>query len=65
MRSRCNVNINRNSDLILHLIKSCKNFEMTDKDSLETINKALGKDISRRTYYNYKKKLYDKEMIFC
>ena len=40
-----------------------KTYALTEKESLETINKILDKDISRRTYYNYKKKLYDKEMI--
>ena len=48
---------------ILHLIKSCENYALTEKESLETINKILDKAISRRTYYNYKKKLYNKEMI--
>jgi hypothetical protein len=45
------------------LIKSCENYDLTEKESLETIGKILNKDISRRTYYNYKKKLYDKEII--
>lgn len=53
----------KNHQLILHLIKSCENYDLTEKESLETINKILGKSISRRTYYNYKKKLYDKEII--
>ena len=42
---------------VLHLIKSCENYDLSEKESLETINKILDKDISRRTYYNYKKKL--------
>ncbi len=58
-----NVKNNKNSDLVLHLIKSCENFDLTEKESIETINKILDKEISRRTYYIYKKKLYDKEMI--
>lgn len=45
------------------MIKSCKNYNLSDKESLETINKILDKEISRRTYYNYKKKLYDKVII--
>jgi hypothetical protein len=45
------------------LIKGCENYELSEKESLETVNKILGKPISRRTYYNYKKKLYDKEII--
>jgi hypothetical protein len=54
---------NRNSNLILHLIKSCECYDLTEKESIEIIKKILDKDISRRTYYNYKKKLYDKEII--
>ena len=48
---------------ILYLIKSCETYDLTEKESIETINKILNKNISRRTYYNYKKKLYDKEII--
>jgi len=47
--------------LILHLIKSCENFDLNEKETINAINKILGKDISRRTYYNYKKKLYDRD----
>lgn len=54
---------NRNSNLVFHLIKSCENYDLSEKESIETINKILNKTISRRTYYNYKKKLYDKEII--
>lgn len=54
--------LNKKQDL-LHLIKSCENYDLTDKESIETINKVLEKGISRRTYYNYKKKLHDKEII--
>ncbi len=53
----------KDPNLILHLIKSCENYDLSENESLETINKILDKDISRRTYYNYKKKLYDKEII--
>ncbi len=48
---------------IIHLIKSCENYNLSERESIDTINKILDKDISRRTYYNYKKKLYDKEII--
>lgn len=58
-----NITNYRNSNLILHLIKSCENYNLSEKESIETINKILDKDISRRTYYNYKKKLYDKDII--
>jgi len=51
------------SKFLLHLIKSCENYDLTNKELIETINKILDKDVSRRTYYNYKKKLYDKEIF--
>ena len=58
-----NIHNNRNQNLILHLIKSCENYALSEKESLETISEILNKDVSRRTHYNYKKKLYDIEMI--
>ena len=50
---------------ILYLIKSCENYDLDERESIESINRVLGdKSISRRTYYNYKKKLYDSQ-TFC
>jgi hypothetical protein len=47
---------------ILYLIKSCENYDLDERESIESINRVLGdKSISRRTYYNYKKKLYDNQ----
>ncbi|MGD9673197.1 MAG: hypothetical protein AB7U98_06945 [Candidatus Nitrosocosmicus sp.] len=47
---------------ILYLIKSCENYDLNERESIDSINKVLGdKSISRRTYYNYKKKLYDNQ----
>ena len=47
---------------ILYLIKSCENYDLDERESIEAINRILGdKSISRRTYYNYKKKLYDSQ----
>jgi len=47
---------------ILYLIKSCENYCLNERESIEAINRVLGdKGISRRTYYNYKKKLYDSQ----
>jgi hypothetical protein len=63
MNNSTNKYNNRNSNLVFHLIKSCENYDLSEKESIETINKILGKSISRRTYYNYKKKLYDKEIF--
>ncbi len=49
---------------ILYLIKSCENFDLNDRESIDSINKVLrDKSISRRTYYNYKKKLYDDQIF--
>ncbi len=51
--------------LILQLIKSCENYDnLNEKETINAINKLLIKDISRRTYYNYKKKLYDKRYLY-
>ena len=49
--------------LLLHLIKGCENFGLKEKESIDAINNILKRNISRRTYYNYKKKLYDKEIF--
>ncbi len=47
---------------ILYLIKSCENYGLNERESIDSINRVLGtKSISRRTYYNYKKKLYDSQ----
>jgi hypothetical protein len=47
---------------ILYLIKSCENYDLNERESIDSINKVLGdKSISRRTYYNYKKKMYDSQ----
>ncbi len=49
---------------ILYLIKSCENYDLNERESIDSINKVLGdKSISRRTYYNYKKKLYDNQIF--
>ncbi|MDF0682311.1 MAG: hypothetical protein P0116_15245 [Candidatus Nitrosocosmicus sp.] len=48
--------------LILYLIKSCENYDLDERQSIDSINRVLGnKSISRRTYYNYKKKLYNSQ----
>ena len=48
---------------MLHLIKSCEIYDLKEKESVDTINNLLNKNISRRTYYNYKKRPYDKEIF--
>jgi hypothetical protein len=55
----------KKEDLITYLIKSCEMFDLTEKESLLAINNILGNDsISRRTYYNYKKKKVYRNEIF-
>lgn len=48
-------------DFLIQLIKNCEYYDLTEKQSLELINKKLSKPISRSTYYSYKKKLYQDE----
>lgn len=48
---------------LIHLIKSCETFNLTEKELVGIITKVLDKEISIRTFYNYKKKLYDKEIF--
>jgi hypothetical protein len=50
-----------NENLIIHAIKNCEYYDLTEKQSLELINGKLSKPISRSTYYNYKNKLYQDE----
>ena len=38
-------NDSKEKQFILYLIKSCENFELTEKELIATINKVLDKDI--------------------
>ncbi|MDN5847920.1 MAG: hypothetical protein L0H53_16795 [Candidatus Nitrosocosmicus sp.] len=49
------------SDYLSNLIRSCEYYDLTEKQSMELINKGLSTQISRSTYYNYKKRLYQDE----
>jgi hypothetical protein len=49
--------------LLLQLIKSCEYFDLTEKQSIEFINNMLIRTISRRSYYNYKRKLYSHDIF--
>lgn len=51
----------KSMDYLMELIKSCEYYDLTEKQSLELINGKLTDPISRSTYYNYKKKLYQDE----
>ena len=44
--------------LLLQLMKSCEYYHLNETQSIGCINKILNRNISRRTYYLYKRKLY-------
>lgn len=48
----------KNQHFLLHLIKSCEYYQLNEKQSIECINNILNRNISRRTYHFYKRKLY-------
>ena len=48
---------------LLQLIKSCEYYHLNQKQSIGCINKILNKNISRRTYYLYKRKLYSNDIF--
>ncbi|WP_458720801.1 hypothetical protein [Candidatus Nitrosocosmicus sp. R] len=48
-------------DQILHLTRRCECHSLTERQSLYLLNTILSTPISRSTYYNYKKKLYQDE----
>ncbi|MEJ7642735.1 MAG: hypothetical protein WKF36_11185 [Candidatus Nitrosocosmicus sp.] len=49
--------------LFLQLIKSCEYYHLNEKQSIECINKILNINISIRTYYIYKRKLYSHDVF--
>lgn len=53
--------LNESGDFLLNLIRSCEYYDLSEKQSLELINKKFSKPIARSTYYNYKKRLYQDE----
>jgi len=55
------VNPHDQQAFLISLIKSCEYYNLSETESLGVINHILVKHISRSTYYNYKKKLYDDE----
>lgn len=48
-------------DFLIGLVKSCEYYDLTEIQSLDLVNSKLSKPISRSTYYNHKKKLYQDE----
>lgn len=49
---------NEKEQFILQLIRSCEYYRLNEKQSMGCISKILNRNISRRSYYNYKRKLY-------
>lgn len=49
--------------LLLQLLKSCVYYNLTEKQSIKCINKILSRNISRRSYYIYKRKLYSHDVF--
>ncbi len=48
-------------EFLMGLIKNCEFYDLSEKQSLELIKGKLIKPLSRSTYYNYKKILYQDE----
>jgi hypothetical protein len=49
--------------LLLQLIKSCEFYHLNEKQSIECVTNILNRSLSRRTYYNYKCKLYSHDVL--
>ncbi|NOJ32970.1 MAG: hypothetical protein DA329_12615, partial [Candidatus Nitrosocosmicus sp.] len=48
--------------VLLELVSSCEYHHLNEKEAMGFINKFLhNRTICRRTYYNYKKQVYEKE----
>lgn len=54
---------NNEQQFLLQLIRICEYHHLSEKQSIECINKILNRNISRRNYYLHKSKLY-KDDIF-
>ncbi len=53
----------KEQQIILQLIKICEYYHLREKQSMECFNNILNRNISRRTYYNYKRKLYSHDVF--
>ncbi len=49
--------------LLSQLIKGCEYHHLSEKQSIECINKVLKGHVSRRSYYNYKRKIYSHDVF--
>ncbi|HET9805396.1 MAG TPA: hypothetical protein VFP49_00655 [Nitrososphaeraceae archaeon] len=50
---------NKEKQFLLYLITNCEIYQLNEKEALEHIKNKFSKPISRRTYYNYKSKVYE------
>ncbi len=55
--------LDKEQHFLFQLIKSCEYYRLNEKQSIGCINEILNRNISRRTYYLYKRKLYSHEVF--
>ncbi len=53
----------KEQQFLLNLIKSCEYNHLNEKQSIECINNILNRNISRRSYYTYKRKIYSHDVF--
>jgi hypothetical protein len=53
----------KEQQFLLQLLRICEYHNLTENQSIECINNILKRNISRRTYYNYKRKLYSHDVF--
>ena len=46
--------------VLIQVIKSCEKYSLNENESMRSIRKLFDRSISRRTYYYYKHKIYEK-----
>jgi hypothetical protein len=49
---------NKEKQLLLYLITNCEIYQLNESEALKYIKDKFSKPISRRTYYNYKNRMY-------
>ena len=53
----------KEQQIVLQLVKSCEYYHLSEKQSIGCINKIMNINISRRSYYTYKRKLYSHDVF--
>ncbi len=53
----------KEQQFLLQLLKSCEYYHLNEKQAVECINKILHRNISRRTYYLYRRKLHSHDVL--